>query len=266
MLPPERRLGHVLELIEGQEFFTLHAGRQTGKTTSLMWLERHFEAIDEGRAWRALWVDLEQAREQPDPERAFRSIFNCFVRTFAWHPEIERPDPSWVEGLLADPGTAFSRYLTRLAELDPRPLLILFDEADALVGPAMVSFLTQLRAGYIARSRLPFPASVVLAGHQQVRDPAFNITAEAMTLDPFTEVDVTELLGQHTAATGQLFEPEAVRRIWELGQGHPWMTNVLAEQITDKGVEDRVVVITPARVEAAREAVVLARPIRVIGC
>lgn len=36
MPPPERRLGRVLELIEANKYFTLHAGRQTGKTTSLM--------------------------------------------------------------------------------------------------------------------------------------------------------------------------------------------------------------------------------------
>src|SRR5262245_21339748 len=40
MLPPERRLTRVLTLIEDRKYFTLHAGRQTGKTTSLMWLER----------------------------------------------------------------------------------------------------------------------------------------------------------------------------------------------------------------------------------
>ncbi len=35
MLPPERRLGRVLELIEDRKYFTLHSGRQTGKTTKL---------------------------------------------------------------------------------------------------------------------------------------------------------------------------------------------------------------------------------------
>ena len=34
MLPPERRLGRIMELIERGKYFTLHAGRQTGKTTS----------------------------------------------------------------------------------------------------------------------------------------------------------------------------------------------------------------------------------------
>jgi len=57
MLPPERRLGDVLALIEAHRFFTLHAGRQTGKTTSLMWLEDHLDGA--GRC-RAVWVDLDQ--------------------------------------------------------------------------------------------------------------------------------------------------------------------------------------------------------------
>ena len=67
MLPPERRLGRIQQLIAERKYFTLHAGRQTGKTTSLMWLERH---LNESGRWRALWVDLEIAREQPDPAAA----------------------------------------------------------------------------------------------------------------------------------------------------------------------------------------------------
>ena len=78
MLPPERRLGRVLQLIEDRKFFTLHAGRQTGKTTSLMWLEAHLNAS--GR-WRALWVDIETAREQPNPAAALPLVLNCIDRT-----------------------------------------------------------------------------------------------------------------------------------------------------------------------------------------
>lgn len=45
MLPPERRLGKVLELILRNKYFMLHAGRQTGKTTSLIWLEQHLPTV-----------------------------------------------------------------------------------------------------------------------------------------------------------------------------------------------------------------------------
>jgi hypothetical protein len=140
----------------------------------------------------------------------------------------------------------------------------------------MVSFLTQLRQGYIERSRTPFPASVVLVGQRQVRDyvltaeercavawlgttSPFNITAEATTLGPFSQDDVAELLAQHTSATGQRFEPDAVQRIYELGQGHPWLTNALADQIVGWDVKDRSVAITAAHVDAAKETIILER-------
>ncbi len=42
MLPPERRLGRVMELINDGLYFTLQAGRQTGKTTSAQWLTDYY--------------------------------------------------------------------------------------------------------------------------------------------------------------------------------------------------------------------------------
>jgi hypothetical protein len=274
MLPPERRLGRVQRLIEERKYFTLHAGRQTGKTTSLMWLERH---LNESGRWRAVWVDLETAREQPDPAAALSTILTTLDRALRLrHAELARPDPAEIEAALRVPARALLDYLARLSALDERPLVLLLDEADGLVGPAMVSFLTQLRHAYIERSQAPFPSSVALVGQRQVRDyivaaedrsalswlgttSPFNITAEATTLGPFTEAEVAELLGQHTAATGQRFEPEAVRRIWELAQGHPWLTSALADQIVGRDVEDRSAAITALHVELARETIIFER-------
>jgi len=274
MLPPERRLGRVQRLIEERKYFTLHAGWQTGKTTSLMWLERHLNAS--GR-WRAVWVDLQTAGEQPDPAAAMPTVLeNIDSALRLEHPEFARPDANEIETVLGNPATALRDYLRSLSSLDERPLVLLLDEADGLVGPAVVSFLTQLRHGYIGRSRAPFPASVVLVGQRQVRDyvlgtkdrrvlswlgttSPFNITAEATTLGLFTEAEVEELLGQHTAATGQRFEPEATHRIWELGQGHPWLTNALAGQIVSRDVEDRHIPITTRHVESAKETIILER-------
>jgi hypothetical protein len=274
MLPPERRLELVQQLIEERKYGTLHAGRQTGKTTSLMWLERHLNAS--GR-WRALWVDLETAREQPDPAAALTTVLGTIDDALrVRHAELARPDATELEAALRNPAKALLDYLRGLSALDERPLVLLLDEADGLVGPAMVSFLTQLRQGYIARSRTPFASSVVLVGQHQVRDyvldngdrramswlgtmSPFNITAEATTLGPFSEAEVKELLGQHTAATDQRFEPGAVRRIWELGQGHPWLTSALADQIVGRDVTDRSIPITALHVEAAKETIILER-------
>jgi hypothetical protein len=272
MLPPERRLGPALELIEEHRFFTLHAGRQTGKTTSARWLVEHLNA---GGRFHAVWVDVQIAREEPDPAKAFETLLYCLDTAVARDlPELG--PPAEAAGGVAPASTFVLRYLRDLAARSARPLVVVFDEADGLVGEAMVSFLTQLRQGYLDRSRTPFPASVVLIGQRQVRDYAltledrravawlgttspFNITAEAMTLGAFTEAEIAELLAQHTAATGQRFESEAVRRIWELGQGHPWLTNALADQIVRRDAKDRSAPITAAHVDAAKEALILER-------
>ncbi len=271
MLPPERRLGRVMRLVDEHKYFTLTAGRQTGKTTCIKWLAQHLNASG---GWRALEVDVQAAREQPDPEKAFRTVLGKIDKVCARrHPDISRPS---IEPLLRDPRTAIEAYLECIAGQGDLPWVILFDEVDGLVGEAMVSFLTQLRDGYIDRQERPFPASVVLVGQRQVRDYAlreedrqalswlgtsspFNITAEAPSIVPFTESEVGELLQQHTTKTGQVFLPEAVARIYELGHGHPWLTNAMADQIVNRDVEDRAVAITAEHVNAAKETIILER-------
>jgi hypothetical protein len=272
MLSPKRRFAHVMRLVDERKYFTLHAGRQTGKTTSAQWLTDFY---NQGQQYWALWVDLQTARGQPDSAKAFRTVLNKLDMAIDLGlPTLAKPEH---DPLLRDPATAVLRYLAALAAAAaPRPLVVFFDEADGLVGETMVSFLTQLRDGYLARSKTAFPRSVALIGMRQVRDYAisagewqtlawlgttspFNITAEAATLELFTREEIAELLGQHTAATGQPFLPEAVERICYLSQGHPWLVNALADQVVNSDVEDRAVAVTAGHVEAAKETIILAR-------
>jgi len=272
MLPPERRLTRVMELVEQERYFTIYAGRQTGKTTSARWLVKHYNA---GERYRAVWVDLQTAREQPEPVAAFRTVLNQLVQSLKRDIGGLQPFGFEPDALLADPATAILRFLQELSRHALEPLVVLFDEADGLVGPAMVSFLTQLRSGYTDRSDVPFPHSVALIGMCQVRDyviaaeerhaiswlgttSPFNITAEAQTLAPFAAEEVAELLAQHTAATGQRFEADAALLIHELSQGHPWLVNALADQVV-RDVRDHSVALTAAHVEAARETIILER-------
>jgi hypothetical protein len=272
MLPPALRLGRVLQLVDERKYFTLQSGRQTGKTTSAQWLARHYNA---GERYRAIWVDLQTACEQPDPAVAFRTVLtNLDFAVETWLGDVGVPPPS--ARSLEDPATVVLRYLRDLAGRCPRPLVVLIDEADGLVGPTMVSFLSQLRDGYLARSMAPFPHSIALIGARAVRDyvytqeerraaawlgttSPFNITAEAVSLGPFTHAEVEELLLQHTTATGQRFEPAAVAAIYELSQGHPWLVNALADRVVEHDLPDRSIAVTPEHVEAAKETLIVER-------
>jgi len=67
------------------------------------------------------------------------------------------------------PGSGLTEVLRVWARADPRPLVLLIDEFDALIGDSLIAVLRQLRAGYPNRPR-EFPQCVVLCGVRNLRD------------------------------------------------------------------------------------------------
>ena len=278
-IPPLERLilAEVLTLIRDERYFVLHAPRQTGKTSALLALQ---ELLNSGAAgdYRCLYANFEvgqAARE--DTQRAIREILD----ELAWRAELVFEDDcageDWL-GILerSGPGGALKRVLSRWARADPaRPLVLLIDEVDALVGDTLLSVLRQLRAGYDRRPE-DFPQSVILCGVRDVRDyrirsgsekeviaggSAFNIKAESLRLGDFSRGEVVSLLAQHTQETGQAFTPEAVQRVWTQSQGQPWLVNALAAQacFRDERGRDRGRAITANDVIEAQEQLIIRR-------
>ena len=185
-------------------------------------------------------------------------------------------DKAW-PGILAKhgPAGALGEALTRWSEADAKPLVLLVDEIDALVGDTLLSVLRQLRAGYVRRPA-GFPQSVVLCGVRDVRDyrihsgsekaviaggSAFNVKARSLRLGDFSRGDVTALLAQHTGETGQAFEREALETIWERTRGQPWLVNALADETcfrVESG-RDRSRAITADDVWSAQERIIQRR-------
>ena len=149
----------------------------------------------------------------------------------------------------------------------PPPLVLLIDEIDALVGDRLISVLRQLRSGYDARPAA-YPQSVVLCGVRDIRgyrihsaskgEPvtggsAFNSSAASLRLGDFGRGEVEVLLGQHTAETGQEFEPEELERLWTQTQGQPWLVNALRAEACFKSPHglDRSHAITEDAIMAA---------------
>lgn len=270
MLPPEPRLPGVRQLIEQSRYFIVHAPRQTGKTTTFLALARNLNA---GGRHVALVFSCEQARWTGDDIGAAEDLILQTIASeaSAWRlaPGLLPPAP-WPQ---AAAGTRLRAGLTAWAERCPLPLVLFFDEIDALRGNSLISVLTQLRAGHNARPG-PFPASVALCGLRDVRDyraasggdpgrlgisSPFNVAVKSLRIDDFTHDQVTELYAQHTAETGQEFTPEAVDRAFEFSKGQPWLANALAyEAIWEMGVAPSDPV-TEAHVVEAKERLILAR-------
>jgi hypothetical protein len=51
-----------------------------------------------------------------------------------------------------------------------------------------------------------------------------------LTLANFTKDEIKALYGQHTEATGQVFEEKAILRAWYWSEGQPWLSNALARE------------------------------------
>ena len=246
-IPPLGRwnLEVILTLIRDKSYFVLHAPRQSGKTSGLLALRDLLNGGTVGD-YRCVYLNVEGGQAlREDLDSAMRSILDVLSEQAMGTLQDDFPDRVW-GGMLqtVGPGRALGKLLAQWAAADPRPLVLLIDEIDTLIGDTLISVLRQLRASYADRPQ-GFPQSVVLCGVRDVRDyrirsgstnelvlggSAFNVKAESLRLGDFTREDVFALLGQHTEETGQAFSDEALETVWARTQGQPWLVNALASR------------------------------------
>ncbi|MDD9988469.1 MAG: ATP-binding protein, partial [Spirochaetaceae bacterium] len=277
-VPPLERinLSHILSLIETKRYFVLHAPRQTGKTSALLALRDLLNEGAHGR-YRCVYVNVEGAQAaREDRAEAMRAILSELEIEAEGTLDDPTPANLWPRLLeRAGPLGVLRQVLTRWAQADSAPLVLLIDEIDTLIGDTLIAVLRQLRAGYPHRPHR-FPQSVILCGVRDVRDyrihsaaekaivtggSAFNIKAESLRLGDFSEAEVGALLGQHSAETGQRFAEEALQAVCELTAGQPWLVNALAQQacFRNESGRDRSSVITGDAIRTAREQLILRR-------
>ena len=161
MLPAAERLiaDDVMHLIEQENYFVVHAPRQTGKTTAMHELARQLTASGN---YIAVVVSMEVGAAFPDDinaaELAILSDWQDAV-SFALAEELQ--PPIWIPEVSA--GNRIGAMLSLWAQSASRPLVIFLDEIDALRNDVLISVLRQLRSGYFRRPN-GFPASLALIG------------------------------------------------------------------------------------------------------
>jgi hypothetical protein len=275
-IPPLERLNlkEVLGLIAERKYFVLHAPRQTGKTSCLLALR---DLLNQEEQYACVYCNVEGAQSaREDVEGAL----NAIVGEIASQAQLTLGENYLLEQLPAVRAEArehgvLKRLLTLWAQHSPKPLVLLIDEIDTLIGDSLIAVLRQIRSGYHQRPQA-YPHSIILCGLRDVRDyrihsaatkeiitggSAFNIKSESLRLGDFTPEDVERLYRQHTAATGQIFEDEIFPLVWELTAGQPWLVNALAHQATwnMKEMRDRTKPVTTAVIQQAKEELILRR-------
>ena len=255
-IPPLTRidLDDVLGLIRDEKYFVLHAPRQTGKTSVLLALR---DLLNSGQAgeFRCVYANVEAGQAmRENVAEGIRTVLAELAFRASVTLDDETLEQLWPD-LLArvGPGQALRQALARWSMADARPLVLLIDEIDALIGDTLLSVLRQLRTGYDQRPSA-FPHSIILCGVRDVRDyrihstaedrmvlggSAFNIKSKSLRLGDFSEQEMRSLTAQHTGQTGQAFTPEALDLIRTRSAGQPWLVNALCRETCFESVAGR---------------------------
>ncbi len=267
-------LQNVMELIDEEKYFLLHAPRQSGKTSCLLSLRDKLNAEDK---YCCLYVNIESARGAKDNiEAGVRSILTACKNEirilFGRKKEIKELVKEIIEE--GNFESALNDFLYELSDFFEKPLIILIDEIDSLHGDLIISVLSQLRAGYANRGE-HFPSSIMLTGVLDIKDyrllnidpkhitggSCFNIKSESLTIGNFSREEVENLYLEHTKETGQVFEDGVFDLVYDYTDGQPWLVNALAFEVCSKMKEnrDRSIAITAKMIEVAKENLILSR-------
>ena len=271
MIDASTRLQGVEQLIDMKQFFVIHAARQSGKTTYLKDLTQRLNA--DGKYY-ALYCSLESLQRIEDARDGIPQIVSCISKAM-YHAEISRNEDFAKNANYFFFTTVLNLELSKYCKILDKPLVVFFDEADCLSEDTLITFLRQLREGYNERSTIPFVHSLALVGMRNIRDykvkvrpdsqslgsaSPFNIVTETLTLKNFTKEEITSLYRQHTDASGQIFEQEAIDLIDEQTQGQPWLVNAVVREVTVKMLQsDYTRPVTAPLVNEAIQTIILRR-------
>ncbi|MCP5046046.1 MAG: ATP-binding protein, partial [bacterium] len=270
------KLNEILTLIHQEKYFVLHAPRQTGKTSYLLAL---MEYLNKEGKYKVLYANIENVQTaRENVEKGIHSLItilsnNAFFRLNDTFLQENRKEVIETQ----DSFSALQYILALWCRQSDKPVVLLIDEIDTLVGDLLVSVLRQLRSGYTDRPAL-FPQSIILCGLRDVQDyriawdknknvitsgsgSPFNIKAKSLRLGYFNPEEIETLYQQHTTETGQVFNKDIFPMVWELTEGQPWLVNALANEVCFEMEEgrDREKEITVEMIRTAKENLILRR-------
>ncbi len=275
MIDPLKRINkdEIMKLIDNWKYFILHAPRQTGKTSSLLALRDY---INRKGKYNCVYINVEASQAaRSNVFEGMRAIIIELAERVSSTLQDEYFFENWKRWMEMGGFTALKTALKEWCQQSKKPLILLIDEIDSLIGDTLISVLRQIRSGYDKRPDA-FPQSVILCGVRDVRDyrifsdkdqqmitggSAFNIKAESLTVGDFTKEEIRTLYKEHTKETGQKFEEEVYALAWYYTRGQPWLVNALAYEAcfrNEKG-QDRSKTITTQMFEAAKAELVIRR-------
>ncbi|KJJ83830.1 ATPase domain protein, prokaryote domain protein [Candidatus Omnitrophus magneticus] len=174
MIDPLRNQNIIFDMIEKRQYFTIHAPRQTGKTTLLHELAHRLNK--EGNYISVVFSVESAGYRSITEETANKKIINSLYSSSGQYLN-ENNCPIPPEKYTKD--LTLENYLIDWASSQSKPIVLLLDEIDSLYDDVLVSILRQLRNGFQGRPK-HFPSTIALVGLRDVRDYKLKVRPEKL--------------------------------------------------------------------------------------
>ena len=213
-----------MELVKNRRYFTIWAPRQTGKSTFFRLLA---DRLTKG-GYCVTHINVENFLNTTE-DRFLNYLLGRLNNKCGLDLSVQ----------------TFSDFLTEMERKSEGKLVLIIDEIEGLNPELFNQFLHTIRNLYHFRDEHCLK-SVILVGVSNiigvVQDNAspFNI-ADNLPVDYFTREEVFELLGQHEAETGQLFEGKVKEKIYSITGGQPGLVNGFAWKLVDNNPAKKVI-------------------------
>ncbi|MEM7532435.1 MAG: AAA-like domain-containing protein [Chloroflexota bacterium] len=236
------------EKVERGRYFTLNAGRQTGKTTLFREIVEELEATGNYVGIRLNFEILTNLTR----ERTYEVLgyeLNDWRKDF-WP---SAPEPSTMQDQ-----HHFIQWLKNVSRVIDKRVVLIIDEFEAVPIEITAGLLSQFRGMYLQRLEPGSDSvySIILVGVRSVAhllggsQSPFNI-ADQYTVPYFSKEEVIDLLSQHTEATGQPFEGIVFDSVFAQSEGQPFLVNRLGQLLTETYATDRSQPITKKHFDQA---------------
>jgi hypothetical protein len=204
------------KLVKKNQYFTIWAPRQTGKSTYFRLLGN---ALQED-GYLVCHINFENYAEKP---------LSTFMQRLVLALEED-----WGISLT---GLDLAQVFHKVEQIKDKRLVLIIDEVEGINPQYFGDFLHTIRNAYHSREKHGLK-SVIFVGVSNitgvVQDNAspFNIS-DSLQVDYFTKQEVFELLEQHEAETGQKFATEVKEKIYAITVGQPGLVNGFAARLVE---------------------------------
>lgn len=215
-------------LVDQARYFTIFAPRQAGKTTYFQLLFRHLQQ----KGYTPIWISFEGLKTL-ERDEFYQTLTFYFHRELAeYNIHVDTPIRNQVD---------LQIYLGEISA-QSLPLVLVIDEFENIPNVVLNEMMHIFRAMYQKRQYHKLQ-SLILVGVSTIAElvlssaSPFNVVDE-LRIPYFTPIEVADLIGQYTAESGQIFEAEVIRSIYENTVGQPGLVCALCHYLVNEKVPD----------------------------